>query len=76
MQWYNFQMSGCCVNLRASNTRAALDKGFRIIESASFNLRIGSRLEIEIKRLPGGCEAAREVERKYQERRAEGKRKA
>jgi len=74
MAWYEVQEEDEVVHVRASNTRTAIDKGFRRLCGMKFNLLPGVKMTLHCMRLRGGSEKVRILEQFYQRTRPQTRR--
>lgn len=69
MAWYEVQEGEEFAHIRASNTRTAFDRGFRIHCGMGYNLKPGEKMTITVLRLRGGTEKVKLLETIYQDNR-------
>jgi hypothetical protein len=67
--WYEVQEGQEVSHIRATNTRTAFDKGFRILCGRDYKIPPGQKMTITCLRLRGGTEKVRLLEKVYQESR-------
>jgi hypothetical protein len=67
--WYEFQEGNDVVNVRATNTRTALDRGFRLTCGMHYKLPPGQKMSITVLRLRGRTDKVKLLEQVYQESR-------
>lgn len=69
--WYEVQEGKETVHVRATNTRTAFDKGFRLLCGMNYKLLPGTAITLTCLRLRGGTEKVKLFERVYQDARKE-----
>ena len=67
--WYEVQEGDEVVHVRATNTRTAFDRGFRLHCGMDYKLPPGQKMTITVLRLRGGTEKVKLLEEVYQESR-------
>jgi len=72
--WYEVEEDGETAHVRATNTRTAFDRGFRLLCGRDFKVAPGAKMTITCLRLRGGTEKVKLLEKVYQEMRAKKKR--
>ena len=67
--WYEVEEDGEVSHIRATNTRTAFDKGFRLLCGMDYKLPPGKKMTITCLRLHGGDEKVKLLEKVYQDSR-------
>lgn len=67
--WYEVEEGGEVAHVRATNTRTAFDRGFRMHCGMDYKLSPGQRMTITVLRLRGGSEKVKFLEKHYQDSR-------
>lgn len=67
--WYEVQEAEEVAHVRASNTRTAFDKGFRLLCGMDYKIPPGHKMTLTCMRLRGGTEKVKLLEKTYQEMR-------
>jgi len=67
--WYEVAEGGEVAHVRATNTRTAFDKGFRLHCGMDYKLPPGEKMTITCLRLRGGNEKVKLLEKVYQDSR-------
>jgi hypothetical protein len=67
--WYEVEEAGEVTHVRATNTRTAFDRGFRLHCGMNYKLAPGQKMTITVLRLRGGSEKVKRLEQIYQENR-------
>ncbi len=67
--WYEVEEDSEITHVRATNTRTAFDKGFRLLCGTDFKVQPGRTLTLKVLRLRGGSDVAKTLEKFYQETR-------
>lgn len=65
--WYEVAEGGESVHVRATNTRTAFDRGFRLLCGMDYKLPPGQKMTITVLRLRGGTDKFKLLEQVYQE---------
>jgi hypothetical protein len=71
--WYEVQEEEETVHVRATNTRTAFDRGFRLTCGMNYKLPPGQKMTITVLRLRGGTEKVKLLEQVYQDSRKKKK---
>jgi methionine aminopeptidase len=67
--WYEVQEGDEVAHVRATNTRTAIDRGFRLLCGMNYTLEPGTAMTIRVMRLSGRTEKVKLLEKVYQESR-------
>jgi hypothetical protein len=67
--WYEVQEGDEVAHVRATNTRTAFDRGFRLLCGMDYKLPPGQKMTMTVLRLRGGTEKVKFLEQVYQESR-------
>lgn len=73
--WYEVEEAGEVAHVRATNTRTAFDRGFRLLCGMNYKLPPGQKMTITVLRLRGGTDKVKLLEKVYQETRAAKKKR-
>ena len=65
--WYEVEEQKETVHVRASNTRTAFDRGFRLLCGMNYKVTPGETIHLRVTRLRGNTEMVKVLERTYQE---------
>lgn len=71
--WYEVKEGDETSHIRASNTRTAFDKGFRLMCGMDYKVPPGQSITITCLRLRGGTETVKLLEQVYQDMRKKKK---